>query len=377
MTDGKVADMRDSRDMNSEDEDDVPDLLHEEQNESREEVPEKVPVTIVTGFLGAGKTTLLDYVLQSDHGKRIAVVMNEFGEGTEAEKESIGVNAAGVEEWLELNNGCLCCTVKDVGVSAIETMVAKKRGAFDFLIIETTGLANPGPIIGAFWLDEGLQSCLKLDAVVTLVDSLNAHRSRDEPSTAMEWAAQIGLADVVLLNKTDLVDDRKVEQLQSDIIHINPTVTIHNTVKSRVPLDSIFGRRCYDVYLESPLSLQNMTQYSHQSLASSVITSCAVTLPSGKIESIEKFENLFTGLIWNNSTCDNEINSSTSSKHKMQILRAKGSILTDCGEMYQLQAVGELYDLSELSSVHISRTHLVFIGKHLDKKYIADCLFGT
>ncbi|XP_063719113.1 zinc-regulated GTPase metalloprotein activator 1-like isoform X2 [Symsagittifera roscoffensis] len=310
-------------------EEDIPDLLCESINEA----PQKVPVTIVTGFLGAGKTTLLDYVLQSEHGKRIAVVMNEFGEGTEAEKESIAVNAAGVEEWLELNNGCLCCTVKDVGVSAIEAMVEKKRDAFDYLIIETTGLANPGPIIGSFWLDEGLQSCLKLDAVVTLVDAFNAQRSRTERSTAEEWAA--------------------------------------------VPLDSIFNRRCYDADV-IPLPKSDLP-HSHQSVSSSMITSCSIRPAAYHTVDIEEFESKLTELLWNKSAPFNGGDNVNSPLGQLEILRAKGSVVSHEGKVFHLQAVGELYEIKEMDekAVDTKSTHLVFIGKSLDPGLLESHLFST
>ncbi|KAH3694870.1 hypothetical protein DPMN_082311 [Dreissena polymorpha] len=136
------------------DEEDIPDLVAAES---------KVPVTIITGFLGAGKTTLLNYVLTEQHGKRIAVIMNEFGEGDSIEKSmSVGSDGERYEEWLELRNGCLCCSVKDNGVQAIENLMTKK-GKFDYILLETTGLADPGPIASIFWLDEDLCSDLYLD----------------------------------------------------------------------------------------------------------------------------------------------------------------------------------------------------------------------
>ncbi|XP_063719112.1 zinc-regulated GTPase metalloprotein activator 1-like isoform X1 [Symsagittifera roscoffensis] len=354
-------------------EEDIPDLLCESINEA----PQKVPVTIVTGFLGAGKTTLLDYVLQSEHGKRIAVVMNEFGEGTEAEKESIAVNAAGVEEWLELNNGCLCCTVKDVGVSAIEAMVEKKRDAFDYLIIETTGLANPGPIIGSFWLDEGLQSCLKLDAVVTLVDAFNAQRSRTERSTAEEWAAQVALADVILLNKTDLTTKDLEEKLEVDLKTINTSVEVYRTVKSRVPLDSIFNRRCYDADV-IPLPKSDLP-HSHQSVSSSMITSCSIRPAAYHTVDIEEFESKLTELLWNKSAPFNGGDNVNSPLGQLEILRAKGSVVSHEGKVFHLQAVGELYEIKEMDekAVDTKSTHLVFIGKSLDPGLLESHLFST
>merc|ERR1711962_1793979 len=136
----------------------------------------RVPVTVITGQLGSGKTTLLNYVLTEQHNKRIAVIPNEFGEGSVDEK-SLAVkdgseNDSGqlYEEWLELRNGCLCCSVKDNGVKAIENLM-KKRGKFDYILLETTGLADPGPIASIFWVDEQLCSEVYLDGIIVMVDS--------------------------------------------------------------------------------------------------------------------------------------------------------------------------------------------------------------
>jgi G3E family GTPase len=127
----------------------------------------------VTGFLGSGKTTLMNYILTAQHGRRIAVILNEFGQGSAMEKSmSIGQDGALFEEWLELRNGCLCCSVKDNGVKAIENLM-EKSGSFDYILLETTGLADPVPIAGMFWLDDELGSQIALDGIVTMVDAKN------------------------------------------------------------------------------------------------------------------------------------------------------------------------------------------------------------
>ncbi|KAJ9593492.1 hypothetical protein L9F63_014945, partial [Diploptera punctata] len=184
-----------------------------------------VPVTIITGYLGAGKTTLLNYILTEQHNKKIAVILNEFGEGSAMER-SVAIGQAGelYEEWLELRNGCLCCSVKDNGVKAIENLMTK-RGKFDYILLETTGLADPGPIASIFWLDKELGSDLFLDGIVTVIDSkhgLTQLRTKPastegETPTLIEAVRQVALADLVIVNKVDLVESEQLEELKVEI----------------------------------------------------------------------------------------------------------------------------------------------------------------
>merc|ERR1719481_1050691 len=153
----------------SESEDECPELVLEE--DKKDENKTKVPVTIITGQLGSGKTTLLTHILNTQHGKKIAVILNEFGTES-ADEKSLAVTDEGetYSEWLELRDGCLCCSVKDNGVAAIENLMAK-RGKFDYILLETTGLADPAPVAAMFWLDDELGADVYLDGVVTVVDS--------------------------------------------------------------------------------------------------------------------------------------------------------------------------------------------------------------
>lgn len=170
-----------------------------------------IPVTILTGFLGSGKTTLLNYLLRENHGKRIAVIENEFsqGLGIEGMIAKSGISGQDLEGFFELNNGCICCTVKDSLLTTLEQL-AFHKDKFDYILIETTGVANPGPIISSFWLDQAVNSSLKLDGVVCVVDSLNIERYLKDPVTKNDCTMQICYADRILLNKIDLVDEKKV-----------------------------------------------------------------------------------------------------------------------------------------------------------------------
>ncbi|KAK7539812.1 CobW/HypB/UreG, nucleotide-binding domain-containing protein [Phyllosticta citribraziliensis] len=207
----------------------------------------KVPITIVTGYLGAGKTTLLNYILNERHGKKIAVILNEFGDSADIEKAlTVSKEGSQVQEWLDLANGCLCCTVKDAGVTAIESLM-ERRGAFDYVLLETTGLADPGNIAPLFWVDEGLGSSIYLDGIVTLVDAKNILKSLEErPAAAADdhdhdgpelttAHLQISHADVVVINKSDLVTPQELADVEARIRAINALAKVHVTNHSQVP----------------------------------------------------------------------------------------------------------------------------------------------
>ena len=183
---------------------------------------DKIPVTILCGFLGSGKTTLLNHLLTQNHGKRIAIIENEFSEGLGIESMIIknGISQQKNDDMLsffELNNGCICCTVKDSLLITLEQLILHKS-KFDSILIETTGLANPGPIISMFWSDSSLDSSLKLDGVVCVVDSVNilsyinpdASKSKDDLNLADDVKMQVSYADRILLNKRDLITEDKV-----------------------------------------------------------------------------------------------------------------------------------------------------------------------
>ena len=203
-----------------------------------------IPTTILTGFLGAGKTTLLNRILQEQHGMRIAVIENEFGQ--ENIDNEILVQESR-EQIVEMNNGCICCTVRGDLIIGLSDL-AKKRAAgeiqFDRVVIETTGLANPGPVAQTFFMDEEVGSHYLLDAIVTVVDARHAMQQLDEHEEAQR---QVGFADKILLSKTDLVDAAAIEALSARLKRMNPRAPISTSDFGRAPISEVLDLRGFNL----------------------------------------------------------------------------------------------------------------------------------
>ncbi|MES2751049.1 MAG: GTP-binding protein [Pseudomonadota bacterium] len=199
----------------------------------------KIPVTVLTGYLGAGKTTLLNRILSENHGKRYAVIVNEFGEIGIDNDLIIGAD----EEVFEMNNGCVCCTVRGDLVRIIDGLM-KRKGKFDAIILETTGLADPAPVAQTFFVDEDVREKTSLDAVVTVAD---AKWLSDRLKDAPEAKNQIAFADVIVLNKTDLVSKAELAEVEARIRGINPYATLHRTERCQVKLSDVLGRGAFDL----------------------------------------------------------------------------------------------------------------------------------
>jgi len=200
---------------------------------------EKIPVTVLTGYLGAGKTTLLNRILSEPHGRKYAVIVNEFGEIGIDNELVVGAD----EEAFEMNNGCICCTVRGDLIRIIETLM-KRKGRFDAIIVETTGLADPAPVAQTFFVDQDVGAKARLDAVVTVADAkwLSA-RLKDAP----EAKNQIAFADVILLNKTDLVSPAELQAVEARIRGINPYATLHKTQNCAIALDQVLDRGAFEL----------------------------------------------------------------------------------------------------------------------------------
>lgn len=199
----------------------------------------KTPVTVLTGFLGSGKTTLLNHILTAQHGKRIAVIENEYGEiGIDHE---IVVNAD--EEIFEMNNGCICCTVRG-DLIRILNQLAKKKDKFDYVIIETTGLADPAPVAQTFFVDEQIRAQYSLDAIVTVVDGFHVLTQLER---SPECPQQIGFADVLILNKVDLLTPESLNKVREQIKAIQPAVKVIETTQAVVDLKDILDVSSFDL----------------------------------------------------------------------------------------------------------------------------------
>jgi G3E family GTPase len=200
---------------------------------------DKVPVTVLTGYLGAGKTTLLNRILSEPHGRKYAVIVNEFGEIGIDNELIVGAD----EEVFEMNNGCVCCTVRGDLVRIIDGLM-RRKGKFDAIIVETTGLADPAPVAQTFFMDDNVGRKAKLDAVVTVAD---AKWLKDRLKDAPEAKNQIAFADVILLNKTDLVEPDELGEVEARIRGINPYAKLHKTERCKLPLPEVLERNAFDL----------------------------------------------------------------------------------------------------------------------------------
>uniref|UniRef100_A0A8C6S321 Zn regulated GTPase metalloprotein activator 1 n=1 Tax=Nannospalax galili TaxID=1026970 RepID=A0A8C6S321_NANGA len=356
---------------------DCPELVPIETKQGEEEKLDpgvRIPVTIITGYLGAGKTTLLNYILTEQHSKRIAVILNEFGEGSAVEK-SLAVSQDGelYEEWLELGNGCLCCSVKDNGLRAIENLMQKK-GKFDYILLETTGLADPGAVASIFWVDAELGSDIYLDGIITVVDSKYGlkHLTEDKPDGFINEATrQVALADIILINKTDLVSEEELNNLRTTIRSINGLGKILETQRSRVDLSNVLELHAFDSL--SGISLQEKLQHvpTVPHLDQSIVTITFEVPGNAKEESLNIF---IQNLLW-------EKNVRNKDGRCMEVIRLKGLVsIKDKPKQMILQGVHELYDLEEMPVKweDAERTNrLVLIGRNLDKDILKQMFIAT
>ena len=223
----------------------------------------RIPVTVVTGFLGSGKTTLVNQILAEQHGRKVAVIVNEFGE---ISVDGQLVLSQAQEDLVEFNNGCLCCTVRGDLVDTLAKL--KDRTDLDAILIETTGLADPAPVASTFFIADQIKSETRLDSFVTLADAVNLERNLAQSEEARE---QIAFADIILINKIDLVSEGQVAEVEQMIRKLNPFAKIHYTEHSTIALDKVFGVGAFDLDAKlkvDPAFLDDLEHEHDQSVGS-------------------------------------------------------------------------------------------------------------
>eukprot|EP00511_Aplanochytrium_stocchinoi_P000150 CAMPEP_0204822184 /NCGR_PEP_ID=MMETSP1346-20131115/371_1 /ASSEMBLY_ACC=CAM_ASM_000771 /TAXON_ID=215587 /ORGANISM="Aplanochytrium stocchinoi, Strain GSBS06" /LENGTH=402 /DNA_ID=CAMNT_0051948257 /DNA_START=116 /DNA_END=1324 /DNA_ORIENTATION=- len=368
------------------------------QTQGPSQAPQSCPVTIVTGFLGSGKTTLLNYILTDpNHGQRIAVIENEFGEQIGVEKLVAKDGKGGKVDlddlFLELSNGCICCSVRDDLVTTLEGLLERARDKFDHIIIETSGLADPGPLAAIFWLDEELESSLFLNGIVTVVDLKNLERHLDDPhkseGSVNESFKQLAYADQILLNKCDLIsDDAEFKRIISRVCQVNPLAELHKTTYSKIALNTILNIRGYEVDCGLKVKMisdqqkellqaeswnasgENAVNHSHDDHVRSVV------IKSEALLDLSKFRIWLAELLWENDK---------NSDDGCEIFRVKGILnIENDDQVYVVQAVYETFEIEpsreQWSSPDFSNqpreNRIIFIGRNIDehKLCIRHCL---
>lgn len=315
----------------------------------------KAPVTILTGYLGAGKTTLLNRILTEQHGKKYAVVVNEFGEA--GIDNDLVVDAE--EEIFEMNNGCICCTVRGDLIRILSGLM-ERADRFDGILIETTGLADPGPVIQTFFVDDDLRERVKLDNVVTVVDALHFLGKVDEQHEAEE---QVAFADVLILNKTDLVSAEDLAKVEARLAALNPHARLHKTVKSNVALSEILDAGAFDLSrllaIEPGFLEEDPEDHEHDETISSV--SLAASAPVDA----EKFSKWMRAMIREKGT---------------DIFRTKGILkIAGSDRRYVFQGVHMVMD-SDWGAAwddDSPESRLVFIGRNLDPEALKEGFEAT
>ena len=314
------------------------------------EVDTRVPVTVVTGFLGSGKTTLVNYILSENHGKRIAVIENEFGE--------IGIDDALVidaeEEIFEMNNGCICCTVRGDLIRILGTLM-KRRDKFDYILVETTGLADPAPVAQTFFVDEEIRTQLRLDAIVTVVDAkhLAIHLFEEkEEGIENEALEQLAFADRVLINKVDLVNEEELLLVEKQIRSINAGASLVRTQMSKVDLDWVLNARAFELSRVLEVDPQFLEDSEHMHDQS--ITSVGIEV-DGLVD-LEKINDWLGWLLREKGT---------------EIFRMKGILNINGSEnRFVFQGVHMLFDGQPDRAWRTDETRvnkMIFIGRNLDR----------
>ena len=311
------------------------------------------PVTVVTGFLGSGKTTLLNRMLQENHGKKIAVILNEIGDvnlDAELVVQSIG------EELKIMNNGCVCCTVRG-DLTKICLDLIKNKINFDHIVIETTGMADPSPVAQTFFMDENLRKYFFLDAVVTVVDVKHIDLNLAE---IKETQDQIGFADVILLNKIDTISEENIKDVESKIKSINPIAKVFKTINSNVQIGEVLGINAFDLQARTEIDPDITKEYHEHNHDDSIQSIYLEETRPLDMERLDRFMQLVISELGN------------------QVLRYKGILyVKDQTKRIVFQGVHTTMGSNEdraWQDNEIKKTRIVFIGRHLPKDVLKEGL---
>jgi G3E family GTPase len=317
---------------------------------------QKIPVTVITGYLGSGKTTLLNHILTGQQGRKVAVIVNEFGE--------IGIDGQlieqdGDEQLIEFNNGCLCCTVRGDLVTTIDKL-RQRAGDLDAILIETTGLADPAPVASTFFVDEAVRAGTRLDAFVTVVDSVNLEKNLEQSVEAQE---QVAFADIVLVNKTDLVDEEQLQRIERRVRSLNPLARMHRSANSVIDLGLVLGVNAFQLDAKLQVDPEFLGDHAHEHDAA--ITS--IVLREERPVDMNRFMSWISPLL---------------QKEGDRYLRTKGVFnAKGFNERVVFQSVRMLTTMARFHAWRDEeprRTEYVVIGRDLDREMLAaglaDCV---
>ena len=330
------------------------------------QVDNRVPVTVLTGFLGSGKTTFVNYLLREHLGLRLAIVENEFGE--------VGIDDGLVlqtnEEVIEMMNGCICCTVRDDLIQALKNLVTNRRSQFDSIVIETTGLADPGPVAQTFFVDETIQKEFRLDAIITFIDAkhTSAHLDEIKPDgVENEAVEQVAFADVLVVNKTDLVNEEELEALKKKLRGINAAAKILESQQSRLPVNEVINIHAFD--LDKTLAMDDQfLNTNEEHLHDKSVTSVGIAIEGQFLP--DKFNDWISTLLRTKGA---------------DIFRSKGIIsIFGSDDRYVFQGVHMLLDMGSSTQLGMKLppwgadekrvNKLCFIGRNLNRAELAEAL---
>jgi G3E family GTPase len=311
---------------------------------------DRIPVTVLTGYLGAGKTTLLNRILTENHGKKIAVIENEFGE--------VGIDNELVidadEEIFEMNNGCICCTVRGDLIRILGQLLRRPE-RLDHILIETTGLADPAPVIQTFYMDDELAGEMELDGVVTLVDAGHVELHLDD---SHECEEQIAFADLIVLNKTDLVDGSALDRLEERIGQINKVAKVHRTTNAEISIDRVVGIKAFDLQQKLEIDPGFLEEDPEDHEHDSTVTSVGIDIP-GDLDG-QRLNSWISKLLQEKGP---------------DIFRSKGVLsISGSDERFVFQAVHMLFtgEAERPWGDTPRRNQMVFIGRNLDREALEE-----